>query len=91
MKSLKNRPPVAVVWLILTGITLISWWLGVEHSIGSLRLAGVIILILAFIKVRLVGIHFIELRAAPRRLRALFDGYCVVVCSLVVGLYVVSW
>ncbi|MFZ0715811.1 cytochrome C oxidase subunit IV family protein [Mycobacterium sp.] len=51
------------------------------------QLASVIILLIAFIKVRLVGMYFMELREAPNVLRGLFEAYCVIVCSLLLGVF----
>ncbi len=67
-------------------LTLISWRVGEEHSLDG-RVATVIVLVVAFFKVRLVGRHFMELRAAPRGLALLFDGYCLVVCVTLVVMY----
>jgi hypothetical protein len=46
-----------------------------------------IIFVVAFVKVRFVGLYFMELRQAPVILRSLFEGWCVVVCLLLAGLY----
>lgn len=37
-------------------------------------------------KVRLIGIHFIKLRSAPVLLRGIFEGYLLVVSSVLVAL-----
>jgi hypothetical protein len=47
------------------------------------------VLAVAFVKVRLIGIHFMELGTAPRVLRGLFEGYVVVVALALFALYVV--
>jgi hypothetical protein len=69
---------LAAVWALLVVATITSW------SLGG---AAVAVLALAFVKVRLVGLHFMELRSAPVPLRLLFEGWVVVVCSVLIGLY----
>ncbi len=41
---------------------------------------------IAALKIRLVGMHFMELRHAPLALRIAFHGWIVAVWALVVGL-----
>lgn len=63
LRLLKNRAGVS--WLILVAATLVSWAVGAEHGTGSA--VGVVVLGIAAIKVRLVGLDFMELRHAPSR------------------------
>jgi caa(3)-type oxidase subunit IV len=81
---LKSR--ISVVWLVLIAATLISWRVGTDHGLQA-HLATTIVLLVAFIKVRLVGLYFMELRGAPLPLRAIFEGYCVAVCAMVIVIY----
>lgn len=74
------------VWLLLVAATVVSWVFGAEHLLGA-RSASVAVLVLAFVKARLVGRHFMELRSAPVRLRVAFEGWTVIVCSVLIGLY----
>jgi hypothetical protein len=46
-----------------------------------------VVLAIAAIKVRLVGLDFMELRTAPVPLRAAFECYCVGLWALLSGLY----
>jgi Prokaryotic Cytochrome C oxidase subunit IV len=48
----------------------------------------VLILLIAFVKVRFVGLYFMELREAPMLLRGLFETYCIGVCALVISMFV---
>jgi hypothetical protein len=41
----------------------------------------------AFVKARLIGLYFMDLRHAPTALRVLFEAWCVAVCGTVIGLY----
>ena len=45
-----------------------------------------IIVGIAMFKVRLIGIHFMDVRVAPRALRALFEGYVLAVFVALVTL-----
>lgn len=86
------RTPASVVWLVLVAATVFSWSLGTGHGVGpdAHLLAGVAILAVAFVKVRFIGLYFMELRDAPIALRGLFEAYCAVVCALVVVLFVIG-
>ncbi|TRW82077.1 hypothetical protein FK535_14415 [Mycolicibacterium sp. 018/SC-01/001] len=80
---LKNR--AGLTWLVLVAATLLSWAVGAEHGTGSA--VGVVVLGIAAIKVRLVGLDFMELRHAPIPLRAAFELYCAGMWALLSGLY----
>lgn len=82
------RTPATAVWALLITATAVSWALGTQHGMANHQLASVIILLIAFIKVRLVGMYFMELREAPNVLRGLFEAYCVVVCSMLLGVFI---
>ena len=86
------RTPASIVWLVLVAATAFSWSLGTEHGLGSdaQELASIAILAVAFIKVRFIGLYFMELRESPVVLRGLFEGYCVVVGTLVMSLFVLG-
>jgi hypothetical protein len=82
--------PATAAWLFLVGATAASWLLGTDHGLSSHYhdAAAAIILVLAVIKVRIVGTYFMELRAAPVLLRSIFDTYCAVVLLLLfVGMF----
>ncbi|MBB3748385.1 heme/copper-type cytochrome/quinol oxidase subunit 4 [Mycolicibacterium sp. BK634] len=83
------RGPFSLVWLGLIGATLLSWYLGADHGVHDRHVATTLILIVAFVKVRFVGLYFMELRDAPRRLRALFEMHCAIVCTAMVTVYFV--
>ncbi|UTI63845.1 cytochrome C oxidase subunit IV family protein [Paraconexibacter antarcticus] len=84
------RHPVSVVWGILIAATLTSWWLGTDHGVSNEQTASILILVVAFIKVRFVGLYFMELRHAPLPLRMIFEGYCFVVCTTVILMFVIE-
>lgn len=80
---IRNRAGLS--WLILIAATLVSFAVGAEHGTG----AGVVVVVLAIaaIKVRLVGLDFMELRDAPKALRSVFEGYCVLLWVALSGPY----
>jgi hypothetical protein len=78
---------VAAVGVLLVGATCSSWWLCVDHVLPSLQAASVAVLAVAFLKVRLIGMYFMDLRLAPTALRVLFDAWCLTVAAIVIALY----
>lgn len=93
MRALVWNLPSAV-WAVLSLATLLSWWLGTGHGVGAAQQAsqqtGLIVLGLAFFKVRLVIRHFMEVAHAPIALRLITDGWLLIVCGAVIGLYLRS-
>ena len=85
---LRNR--ISAVWFVLIAATLVSFALGTGHGISSHQLASVVIMAVAFTKVFLVGMYFMELRVAPDTLRGVFLGYCLLVFSVVTGMFLLA-
>jgi heme/copper-type cytochrome/quinol oxidase subunit 4 len=79
-----SRPGIS--WVILVAATALSFAVGVEHGTGSL--AAVAVLGLAAVKIRLVGLDFMELRRAPTALRIAFEVYCIGLWAVLSGIYV---
>jgi hypothetical protein len=79
MKAL-TADRMGAVWAVLVGATLASWLLGGGNAV---------VVAVAFLKVRLVGLYFMELRTAPVPLRVLFEGWVVVTCGVLIALYLV--
>ncbi|MGO9103479.1 MAG: cytochrome C oxidase subunit IV family protein [Mycobacterium sp.] len=73
------------VWLTLVIVTILSWAVGAEHKVGSG--IAVLVLALAVIKVRFVGLDFMELRTAPAFLRGVFEAYCGILWAVLAGMY----
>lgn len=78
-----------VVWMFLVGATVLTAVLGLEQHGGSTAV-GLALLVIAFVKVRLVALHFMEVRDAPLALRLLVEGYVVVTLVVLVVLRVAS-
>lgn len=76
------------IWVVLMLATCVSWWLA--HGGGPVPghvAASMVIVVVAFAKIRLIGLYFMELRDAPVALRALFEAYVAVVGGGVIGMY----
>lgn len=89
LKSLL-RARFVVVWFVLIAATLISWFLGTDQGFDSTGVVTTVVLVVAFVKVRLVGLDFMELRNAPLPLRLVFEVYCVALVAVLLGLYWIS-
>ncbi|MCY1277737.1 Prokaryotic Cytochrome C oxidase subunit IV [compost metagenome] len=60
-----------LVWIVLMAMTITSWVLAYTHGtlLPNARYEAVLILGLAFIKARLVLMHFMEAGNSPKQLR----------------------
>lgn len=85
MTAAGSRRRVAAVWLVLVAATLFSW--ESARSSGDYRLASSAVLLIAFVKARLIGLEFMELRAAPLALRLIFEGWAGTACAGLLALY----
>ena len=74
-----------VTWAILVLLTLANPILGSEGAGGNLF--AVAILTIAVVKVRLVGLDFMELRSAPVVMRSVFEAYCLVLWAVLSACY----
>jgi caa(3)-type oxidase subunit IV len=70
---------ITTVWLALLALTFASFLVGVEQSADTESIAAIVIIGVALFKVRLIGLHFMDLRVAPQALRLLFEGYVLAV------------
>lgn len=89
MQLAANRKE-SIVWLSLVTLTMASWWLGEADSGNSsydLATVTTAIMVLGFFKVRLVGLHFMELRRAPWPLRLAFEAWVVIACAAILVVY----
>lgn len=85
------RTPVNIVWLGLVAATLLSFHVApADGKTPGHALAGTLVLTIAFLKVRLIGRYFMELRTSPRLLRGLFDLYCVSVLTVLLAMYLTA-
>lgn len=80
---LANRS--TLVWLGLMTLTIVSRGLGLG-MIVDIAHARIAILLLAFVKVRYIGLEFMELRSAPRATRVAFEVWVVGVGGALIAL-----
>lgn len=81
------RDRITVVWLLLIGATLLSWGMGHGLGFSDPRNAGMVIFLVAFIKVRYVFLEFMEVRQGPLVLRIFVEGWVTLVCAGVLAMY----
>lgn len=78
-------------WIILSVITIFSWWLAPGHSRGSGAVASVpitvAVVILGFIKGRMIIGYFMEVRTAPRWLKVFTDVWLTVLWAGILAIY----
>lgn len=80
----------SVVWLILAGLTCVAWLIGNKYSSlvpEAFKYMTVAVVVLAFFKVRLVILYFMEIDHAPLPLRIIFEAWCVIFCAVVSVMY----
>lgn len=79
---------ITVIWLLLVAATVLSWE-SVEglRWVHDLRLAGVIVMAIAFLKTRFVMLDFMELRHAPLPIRLFAEAWWVFVGLIVIAAF----
>lgn len=86
MELLKN--PAHRAWIVLLVATAITWYLGEVGAAGTASIVAM--LLIAFVKGRLVILDFMELREAPRLWRILLEGWLILVSALILLAYWLS-
>jgi hypothetical protein len=75
------RSRATAIWLLLVAASLFSWEsTRLEGGGMGAQLAYAAILIIAFVKVRFIGLDFMELRGAPWPIRIGFEIWAMAVC-----------
>jgi heme/copper-type cytochrome/quinol oxidase subunit 4 len=78
---------ITIVWGLLFIGTTISWFIAPEEDYLSPLLPGIAIILIAFLKVRLILLYFMDLRVAPQPWRGLFEAWMISACALILTLY----
>jgi heme/copper-type cytochrome/quinol oxidase subunit 4 len=78
--------PVTAVWAALVLATCVAWWSASGGAVPSFE-ATAIVMIVAAVKARLVILHFMDLKGAPRPWRLLFEGWVVLTTCVILGGY----
>jgi Prokaryotic Cytochrome C oxidase subunit IV len=81
---------VVCVWFVLLAATLLSYLLGAEHWLGSVPVRSSLILVIALVKVRFIGLYFMELREAPAGVRMLFSAWCLAAGIALIAMYLLA-
>lgn len=81
---------ITLAWMVLFLATAVSWSLGQDSTQVTTLAAGVAILSLAFFKVRLILLYFMELRFAPQPWRGIFELWVLAVWAAIIYLYVIG-
>jgi len=79
-----GRGRITSVWLLLLALTGVSWWLG---RYGGGPDFGVVILALAFLKIRFVLLDFMELRGAPPAMRYVGEAWVFALAAAILVIY----
>jgi hypothetical protein len=78
-------------WIILSAITMVSWSLAPGHTRGAAAVASapisVAVILLGFIKGRMIIQYFMEVRTAPRWLKLFTDGWLTILWAGVLAIY----
>ena len=79
-----------IVWLLLVALTISTFWLGTHHPYDGddARIASVVVIVLAFVKVWFIVADFMEVRNAPSALRIAFGIWFVVIGGAIIVLNV---
>jgi caa(3)-type oxidase subunit IV len=82
----------SLVWLVLVALTVTQWVIGTQGEAGGPHhvSASLVIFAVAVFKARLVGLYFMELRAAPVALRGLFEFYCIALLAVLSTMYLLG-
>jgi Prokaryotic Cytochrome C oxidase subunit IV len=78
-------------WIILSAITMVSWSLAPGYTRGAAVAASVpisvAVILLGFIKGRMIIQYFKEVRTAPRWLKLFTDGWLSIMWAGVLAIY----
>ncbi|GAB4008968.1 cytochrome C oxidase subunit IV family protein [Nocardioides ultimimeridianus] len=77
------------VWLVLVLATALTAALGLEER-GSAKAVAVVLIAIGVVKLRLVAMHFMEVRRAPLALRLLIELYAAAVFASLAGIYLLG-
>lgn len=81
---------ITYIWLLLATLTAVSWGLAdgvVVESHSQAQWLSAALMLLAFVKVRLVIMHFMEVATAPTVLRTIFEVWVAVVFAAIIFVY----
>ncbi len=82
IRMMKTEYRLVMVWSVLVAITIASLeTIHLKGRISDERFQGAAVILLAFIKVRLIMLDFMEIRHAPIGLRIALESWVVAACG----------
>lgn len=93
MSTVLTRDRLGLVWLGLVLATVVSFLLGTDHGLSGEQAHKVgvcILLAIAFVKVRFIGMEFMELRDAPLVLKGVFYFWLLATGGMVLVSYLLG-
>lgn len=85
--ALKSNPAL-VAWAALMAFTLMQFVFG--EGVGGDKVATVLVLIIAYVKINVIGHYFMELHSAPAPLRVGFAAFTGVTGTGLIIMYLVA-
>jgi heme/copper-type cytochrome/quinol oxidase subunit 4 len=87
-----SQARLSLTWLLLSVITLMSWWIGMHQGSSEIGIVVfVTIILIAVIKVRVIFWEFMEVRTAPVHLQRMADAWLgLLLASLVIAYLIAS-
>lgn len=86
MAGVSVNRAATITWFALVCASIATWLL-LEGMRVNARTAVGLILLVAVIKVRMIVLHYMELKHAPLRWRLAFEIWPVVAASLILGIW----
>jgi hypothetical protein len=77
---------LVLLWVLLTGVTLMSFESRQFGNSSARPYVWTLILAVAFFKVRIVVLDFMEIRRAPVALRFVLEGWFMLTCCALIGI-----
>jgi hypothetical protein len=77
---------LTIVWILLLALTVGSFFVGIEQGTGFAVSGAMVIIGIVLLKVRLIGVHFMDLRTSPTALRVVFEAYVLIVFAVLAGI-----
>ncbi|GFG51177.1 prokaryotic cytochrome C oxidase subunit IV family protein [Mycolicibacterium agri] len=82
---------ITYAWVVLSAITVLSWWLAPgqhpERPVDPSVPITVAVVVLGFIKGRMIIAYFMEVRTAPRWLKIATDAWLFVLWAAILAIY----
>lgn len=86
MASVSMNRAAIITWFVLVCASIATWLLIEDQGLGAPSAVSLILLI-AVVKVRMIVLHYMELKHAPLRWRLVFELWPVVAASLILGIW----